>query len=60
MSRLAYMAFKTAGHIEQPYNLDEILDKIDSDDYCPELMLQHLLLYIARQENHAQREGMGQ
>ena len=50
MNRLMRVVLSKAGHIEQPYSLDEILDKIESDDYCPELMMQHLLLYLRRQE----------
>jgi hypothetical protein len=47
------VALSKAGHIEKPYSLDEILDKIESDDYNAEMMLQHLLLYISKRENHA-------
>ena len=47
MSRLMYVANNKSIHIQHPYTLDEILDKIQSDDYNPELMLQHLLLYMA-------------
>ncbi len=47
MSRLRYVANNKRIHIQHPYTLDEILDKIESDDYSPELMLQHLLLYTA-------------
>lgn len=65
MSRLMRVVLSKAGHIEKPYSLDEILDKIESDDYNAELMLQHLLLhhvsertnlllYISKRENHAQ------
>lgn len=50
MNRLIHVALSKAGHIEKPYSLDEILDKIESDDYSAELMLQHLLLYLRRQE----------
>jgi hypothetical protein len=53
MSRLMRVALSKAGHIEQPYSLAEILDKIESDDYSAEMMLQHLLLYISKRENHA-------
>jgi hypothetical protein len=45
------VALSKAGHIEQPYSLDEILGKIESDDYSAELMLQHLLHYLRRQES---------
>ena len=50
MNKLIRVALSKAGHIEKPYSLDEILDKIESDDYSPELMMQHLLLYLRRQE----------
>ena len=57
MSRLLRVALSKAGHIEQPYSIDEILDKIELNEYSAELMLQHLLLhhvnlllYIAKQE----------
>ena len=57
MSRLMRVALSKAGHIEQPYSLNEILGKIESNDYSAEMMLQHLLLhlvnlslYIAKQE----------
>jgi hypothetical protein len=50
MNNLLRVALSKAGHIEQPYSLAEILDKIESDDYNAELMLQHLLLYLRRQE----------
>ncbi len=51
MSRLMRVALSKAGHIEQPYSLDEILDKIESDDYSAEMMMQHLLLHLAKQES---------
>lgn len=50
MNKLMRVALSKAGHIEKPYSLDEILDKIESGDYSPEFMLQHLLLYLKRQE----------
>jgi len=50
MSRLSHVALSKAGHIKQPYSLDKIMDKIESDDYNAELMLQHLLLYLRRRE----------
>jgi hypothetical protein len=53
MSRLLRVALSKAGHIEQPYSIDEILDKIELNEYSAELMLQHLLLYISKRENHA-------
>jgi hypothetical protein len=53
MSRLAHVDLSKASHIEQPFSLDEILGKIESNDYSEELMLQHLLLYISKRENHA-------
>jgi hypothetical protein len=51
MSRLMRVALSKAGHIEQPYSLDEILGKIESDDYSAEMMMQHLLLHLAKQES---------
>ena len=51
MSRLLRVALSKAGHIEQPYSLAEILDKIESDDYSAEMMMQHLLLHLAKQES---------
>lgn len=50
MDRLTRVALSKAGHIVQPYSLDEILNKIESDDYSGEMMMQHLLLYLRRQE----------
>ena len=53
MSKLERAVLRNAGHIKQPYTLDEILDQIESDNYSADLMLQHLLLYIAMRENNA-------
>ncbi len=44
------IAYKVAGHIEEPMTLNEIAAAIDSDYYNAELLLQHLLLWAARQE----------
>ncbi len=54
MSRLMRVALSKAGHIEKPYSLNEILGKIESDDYNAELMMQHLLLHLAKQESSHQ------
>ena len=51
MNRLIHVALSKAGHIEKPYSLNEILGKIESDDYNAELMMQHLLLHLAKQES---------
>ena len=36
------------GHIKQPYNLKEILDKYSEGDYNAELLLQHALLLLLK------------
>ncbi len=51
MNRLIRVSLNKAGHIEKPYSLDEILDKIESDDYSAEMMLQHLLLHLAEKKH---------
>lgn len=37
---------RVAGYISEPMELREIVEKIDSDDYNAELMLQHLLMWV--------------
>lgn len=39
----------TAGHITQPYSLAEIKAKIATNEFCPELLLQHAMLLLDRQ-----------
>jgi hypothetical protein len=54
MNRLMRVALSKAGHIKQPYSLNEILGKIESNDYSAEMMMQHLLLHLVKQESSHQ------
>lgn len=36
-----------AGHIKKPYTLDEMIDILESGEYNAEMILQHLLLFVA-------------
>ena len=45
--RLQRLVGRIAGHIRNPYTLGEIVALIESDDYNAEMMLQHLLRWVA-------------
>lgn len=45
------------GHIREPYTLLEIVRKIESNDYGAEMMLQHLLLWVAINEKGKRRNS---
>ena len=42
-------------HIQKPYTMDEICAHVESDDYSPELMLQHLLLWVQSNESNSSK-----
>jgi hypothetical protein len=49
-SALQKCAERVAGHIVQPLDIHAIVVEIDSDEYNAELMLQHLLLWAAKNQ----------
>ena len=58
---VAELAGSVAGHIREPHTLSEILRQIESNDYSAELLLQHLLRWVADniQPGVAARGGKG-
>jgi hypothetical protein len=50
-SALQKCAYRIAGHIEKPMDIYAIIQEINSDEYNAELMLQHLILWAAINEN---------
>jgi hypothetical protein len=44
---LRRVANRIAGHIRKPYTLRQIIRMIESDEYNAELLLQHLLRWVA-------------
>ena len=49
-STLQKCAHAIAGHIATPLDIDDIVARIESGEYNAELMLQHLLLWAAKNE----------
>lgn len=49
-SDLQKCAERIAGHIATPLEIEVIVAKIESGEYGAELMLQHLLLWAAKNE----------
>lgn len=50
-SALQLCANRIAGHITEPLDIQEIVQEIETDEYNAELMLQHLILWIAKTES---------
>ena len=49
-SELQRLAQRIAGHIAAPLDISAIVARIESGEYNAELMLQHLLLWAAKNE----------
>jgi hypothetical protein len=50
MTELQRCAERVAGHIQEPFDMAQIIFKINNDDYSAEQMLHHLLLHCANLE----------
>jgi hypothetical protein len=48
---------RIAGHIRQPYTLAQIVRQIESNEYSAEMMLQHLLRWVAANVPARNRQG---
>jgi len=59
MSKLAMSARIAciAGHIRQPYTLAQIVRQIESNEYNAEMLLQHLLRWVAANVPAQNRQG---
>ena len=48
---------RIAGHIRQPYTLAQIVRQIESNEYNAEMLLQHLLRWVAANVPAQNRQG---